>query len=84
MGKWDDDKLDQMMEQMKLEGEVRKGVSDWLSDTHLEGMIFKPLNEKMIAELMERVEACESEEEGDNLIKKFFKDVYEGKLTPYQ
>jgi len=72
------------MEKMKHEIEVRKKVLDLLSDTRLEGNVFKPLTTRMMTELMERVEACKSEEEGNDLIDKFLKDIYEGKLTPYQ
>ena len=84
MGKSDDDTSDELMEQMKHEVEVRKKVWDFLSDTCLEGIVFKPLSSRMMTELMERLEACKSEEEGNDLVEKFFKDIYEGKLTPYQ
>jgi len=83
MGKSDDDTSDELMEQMKHEVEVREKVLDCPSDTP-KGIVFKPLSTWMMTELMERVEACKSEEEGNDLIDKFFKDIYEGKLTPYQ
>ena len=44
----------------------------------------RAVNEKVLVELMEIVETCESEEERTDLIEKFFKDVREGKITPYQ
>jgi len=68
---------------MKHEVEVIEKVLNCPSDTP-NGIVFKPLSPWMITELMERVEVCKSKEEGNDLIEKFFKDIYEGKLTPYQ
>ncbi len=81
MGKSDDDKLDELMGEMKRKKEATDIARKIFTAT---GREMRAVNEKVLVELMEIVETCESEEERTDLIEKFFKDVREGKITPYQ
>jgi len=80
MGKSDDDKLDKLMGEMGKRKKIEENLGNLVRDTT--GHELKIIRKQAIVELMEKVEACESEEEGNALMQKFFKDALDGKLTP--
>ena len=82
MGKSDDDKLDELMGEMKRKKEATEIARKIFTAT---GRKMRAVNEKVLVELMEIVETCESEEERERTSSRSFLKMFrEGKITPYQ
>ena len=77
-----DKELDELMERMIQRKKAESNIENFLSKMTGHGV--KPINKQQLMDLMERVDAIESEEEKEKIIGKFFKDVIEGKMTPYE
>ncbi len=69
--------LDQLMEQMRRE----KAMMNLFRDLSRNSV---PISALMLRDIMKRVESAESKEEGEQMLRKFFRDVIQGKITPFQ
>lgn len=85
----DDDKLDELMDQLISKKEEKETLKRMIFEKT--GEELTDIHKRMVVELMERLKACETEEEKVASIKKsfedihkFYRDIFEGKLTPYQ
>ncbi len=80
--------LDELMEEMDQSKQGLKPIQQVLDEVFDESSVprqtIRPVSKKMIMELMERVKSANTEEEGDAIVKKFFKDVHNGKITPHE
>ncbi len=82
------DEFDDLMEEINQSKQGLKGIQQ-ASERVFEELsapkrTLRPVSRRMIIELMERVRSAETEEEGDAIVKKFFKDVYSGKISPHE
>ena len=71
--------MDQSRPKLKA---IHQLVDEVFEESSAPRQTVRPVSKRMIMELMERVRSADTEEEGDTIVKKFFKDVHNGKITP--
>ncbi len=69
--------LDELMEHMRQDKAIVNLVRDVAGK-------YVPISALMLREVMTRIEAATSKEEGERMLTDFFMDVIQGKITPYQ